>query len=1077
MFIADLHIHSRYSRATSRDCVPEMLDLYARRKGLDLIGTGDFTHPAWRAELREKLEPAEDGLYRLKDACRVSDGAPGGDARTPRFLLSGEISSIYKKDGKTRKIHNLILLPDLDAAEALSLRLEQIGNLHSDGRPILGLDSRDLLEITLDVCDRAIFIPAHIWTPHFALFGAYSGFDRIEDCYGDLTPYIHAVETGLSSNPPMNWRLSALDRFTLVSNSDAHSPANLAREANLFHTDLAYDAIARALAEPGSGAFGGTIEFFPEEGKYHCDGHRNCGVCLQPTETIERGGICPVCGGRLTVGVLHRVEDLADRAQDDRPPTAAPFESLVPLPEVVAASTGFTPASGRVKTQVEKLLQRLGPELHILREVPVEDIAREAGPCVAEGVRRLRTGQLDMSPGYDGAYGKVHILTQSDIDRLTGQLRFCDDAPAAKTKRRGAPVRAAKAAETAAASAAASLPHGGLNDEQWAAVTAAEPAVAVIAGPGTGKTHTLVERIAYLVAGGAYPAHITAVTFTNKAAAEMRERLAKRLGKRAAHAMTIGTFHAICLKRLEKRGERVTLLDEIDALALAETVKRAQGWPRTARNLLGGISRIKNGAAQPDDPAAVPQAVYAAYAAQLAALEVCDFDDLLLRELSALEAAGGASAVPAAFTHLLVDEFQDCNPVQYRLLQAWRRPAGTLFVIGDPDQAIYGFRGADAHGFERLKADIPGLRVLRLTQNYRSTPEILRCALPVIGAGSTPRILEPHRSQGAPVAALRAEDDFAEALFIVKEINRMVGGIDMLDTAIRTAGNTKKASGTRALSDIAVLYRTHRQADRLEYCLRREGIPYTVSGRERYLADGQVRRVLAFFRLLLNPGDRLSLRLCLQGHPSLMEADVASLLTACGAQARDLADLTALLRGQGNAALSDLAEALERTAPLIGRETPAALLQTYCDEQGLSEHPAVQRLVDAAALADSLPAFLQNLALGQEADITRPSGRRYTPDAVTLTTLHGAKGLEFPVVFLCGVQQDLLPIKNAKDEALAEERRLFYVGLTRARDELVLLGSGEPSAFLADIPAGCIEEETATRRAYPGKQLDLFDML
>jgi uncharacterized protein (TIGR00375 family) len=303
MFIADLHIHSKYSRATSSQCVPEVLELWARRKGLHLLGTGDFTHPKWREELREKLVPAEEGLYRLTEDARISeDNAYAGNE--VRFIVSGEISCIYKKNGRVRKVHSVILLPGLEYAKALSNRLETSFNLHSDGRPILGLDCRDLLEITLEACPEAIFIPAHIWTPHFSLFGAYSGFDRIEECFEDLTGHISALETGLSSDPPMNWRLSMLDRFALVSNSDAHSPANLAREANIFDTELSYPHIARALNGRDADAFYGTIEFFPEEGKYHWDGHRACGVCQRPADTKAAGGICPVCGGRITVGVL-----------------------------------------------------------------------------------------------------------------------------------------------------------------------------------------------------------------------------------------------------------------------------------------------------------------------------------------------------------------------------------------------------------------------------------------------------------------------------------------------------------------------------------------------------------------------------------------------------------------------------------------------------------------------------------------------------------------------------------------------------------------------------------------------------
>lgn len=290
MYIGDLHIHSRYSRATSKDCTPEHLDLWARKKGIHIVGTGDFTHPAWREELKEKLEPAEDGLYVLKKEYRI--GGAGESGMQPRLVVTGEISSIYKKGDRVRKVHSLLLLPGLEAAEALARRLELIGNIHSDGRPILGIPCRDLLEIMLETCPEGIYVPAHIWTPHFSLFGAFSGFETIEECFEDLTPHIHALETGLSSDPPMNWRVAALDRFHLISNSDAHSPAKLGREANLFDMELSFQGLAGAVQE-GKG-LEGTIEFFPEEGKYHFDGHRKCGLCISPQETAKYGGRCPV---------------------------------------------------------------------------------------------------------------------------------------------------------------------------------------------------------------------------------------------------------------------------------------------------------------------------------------------------------------------------------------------------------------------------------------------------------------------------------------------------------------------------------------------------------------------------------------------------------------------------------------------------------------------------------------------------------------------------------------------------------------------------------------------------------------
>lgn len=380
------------------------------KKGISIIGTGDFTHPGWRKELKENLVPAEDGLYKLKEdfVCQEVHSAGIGTAdHAPRFVISGEISSIYKKNGKTRKTHNVILLPGLEAADKMASRLEKIGNIHSDGRPILGLDSRDLLEIMLDVCPDGILIPAHIWTPHFSVLGAKSGFDSVEECFEDLAPYVHALETGLSSDPPMNWRISALDRYQLVSNSDAHSPSKLGREANLLDIEMSYEGLYKAVQE-GKGLLG-TIEFFPEEGKYHYDGHRKCGVCLSPKEAQKYDGICPVCGKKLTMGVDHRVEQLADREEGFVKTDAKIFESLVPLPEIISACLGYSTASKKVQGCYEEMLHKLGSEFEILREIPIEDIAVQSGGSIAEAIRRIRSGEVQKIPGYDGEYGRITI--------------------------------------------------------------------------------------------------------------------------------------------------------------------------------------------------------------------------------------------------------------------------------------------------------------------------------------------------------------------------------------------------------------------------------------------------------------------------------------------------------------------------------------------------------------------------------------------------------------------------------------------------------------------------------------------
>ena len=408
--IADLHIHSRFSMATSKEGTPENLDFWARKKGISLIGTGDFTHPVWREELKERLVSEGNGLYRLRDEY-VKEESRKFPGEGTHFVVSGEISSIYKKNGKTRKVHNVILLPSLEAADAMAQRLEKIGNIHSDGRPILGLDSHDLLEMMLDVCPEGILIPAHIWTPHFSVLGAKSGFDSVEECFEELAPYIHALETGLSSDPAMNWRISKLDRYQLVSNSDAHSPSKLGREANLLDIDCSYEGLYRAI-QTGEG-LEGTVEFFPEEGKYHFDGHRKCGVSLSPVEAERLGGICPVCGKKLTMGVDHRVEQLADRAEGFVKKDGKKYESLVPLPEVISACMGYSTASKKVQGCFEQMIQTLGTEFDILRNVPSEDIKSCAGERIAEGIENVRTGNVKRIPGYDGEYGKIELFDEN----------------------------------------------------------------------------------------------------------------------------------------------------------------------------------------------------------------------------------------------------------------------------------------------------------------------------------------------------------------------------------------------------------------------------------------------------------------------------------------------------------------------------------------------------------------------------------------------------------------------------------------------------------------------------------------
>jgi DNA helicase-2/ATP-dependent DNA helicase PcrA len=415
-FFADLHIHSKYSRATARNCDLEHLALWAQKKGIAVVATGDFTHPAWAAEIEDKLVPDERGLFALRPdiEAKVREQVPPACQGKVRFVLSVEISTIYKKGDRTRKVHHVLFAPGLEAAKRISRALAKIGNIRSDGRPILGLDSRNLLEIVLASDPAAFLIPAHIWTPWFSALGSKSGFDSIAECYGDLAEHIFAVETGLSSDPAMNWQVSSLDRYRLVSNSDAHSPQKLGREATIFDTQLDYHAIRRALAE-GTG-YVGTVEFFPEEGKYHADGHRKCEQRLSPLETQKRGGLCPGCGKPVTVGVLNRVQELTDRAEGAAPPpTAGRVTSLIPLAEIVSELKGRGPATKGVQSEYEALLANLGPELPLLSKIPVEEIRTKNSELLAEAIVRLREGRVIREAGYDGEFGVIRLFTKEEL--------------------------------------------------------------------------------------------------------------------------------------------------------------------------------------------------------------------------------------------------------------------------------------------------------------------------------------------------------------------------------------------------------------------------------------------------------------------------------------------------------------------------------------------------------------------------------------------------------------------------------------------------------------------------------------
>lgn len=1131
--VADLHIHSHYSRATSKDLTLEHLWKWAQIKGVTVVATGDIAHPGWFAEIQEKLEAAEPGLFRLKAelAAKMAEEVPPACRSEVRFLLGGEVSNIYKRHGKTRKVHNLIFAPDLETVGRIQTRLERIGNIRADGRPILGLDSRDLLELVLEVDPRCHFIPAHIWTPWFAMLGSMSGFDSVEECFGDLTPYIFALETGLSSDPPMNWRVSNLDRYTLVSNSDAHSPQKLAREATLFDCELSYDALFAAMKSGDPATFKGTIEFFPEEGKYHVDGHRKCGVRWHPQTTLAHGGVCPVCGKEVTVGVLHRVEQLADRPEGGRPARIHPYLSLVPLPELLAELYETGENSRRVQQEYWKLLGKLGPELTILRETSLEAIAAAGGEALAQGIERMRRGQVEAEPGYDGEYGVVRVFSRQALGDDALQLALLED-----TATQPAPANSAEAPASSSAllqqparytDEPASLPTlsspptvqeppepytlleltprppdlllssssllADLNDEQRAAVLCTDTPLLIIAGPGTGKTHTLTVRIAHLVRNlGIPPAHVLAITFTNKAAQEMRERLAVLLSPEEAEAVTVKTFHALAAQLLREHGSAIGLTSNFVILDEAEQHKL---FAQVASDLeahrleeaLAAISLARNSL----EPLQPPLAHYfEAYQAALRRANALDFDDLIALAAHLLESAPAVAAtVHARYRWISVDEYQDVNAAEVHLLRLLAGGGANLCVIGDPDQAIYGFRGADRRYFLAFQKDFPNAAIVRLKQNYRSKQSILDAALQVITHNpdhqTTPllaRFAESVRLDVHP-----APTDRAEAETIVHQIEQMVGGTSYFSLDSGRADGQPPAS--RDFGDFAVLYRLGAQARPLIEAFERSGIPYQVIGQTSFWAQGVARQALAFLWLLENPQSPVHLE------QMLVAANVATPETL----AQHLFDLVTNKEGNLPAALTALTSSLSERrrhrverlaafwAELVLRKEAAsvsALLDLVCAFLGVETARRAQIVQRAQGYGTRLREFLDAAALEREADGYDPRA-----DRVSLMTLHAAKGLEFPVVFLAGCEENLLPYRReGETPSIEEERRLFYVGMTRAREKLILTHArrrflfgrtmeNPRSRFVGEIEEALLElqrrEGRAPRKA-PAEQLGLF---
>jgi uncharacterized protein (TIGR00375 family) len=1072
-FVADFHIHSRFSRATSKTLDFKKLHIAAQLKGVSVVGTGDFTHPGWLAEIKEKLIPDEKGLFKLKPDIEsiCNQQVPSACRSDVRFILVTEISNIYKKRDKTRKNHNLVFVPDLEIAEKFNTNLASIGNIKSDGRPLLGLDARDLLEIVLETSDQAFLIPAHIWTPWFSLLGSKSGFDSVEECFEDLTSHIFAVETGLSSDPAMNWRVSSLDGLTLVSNSDAHSPFNLGREANLFNIPLSYPSIKHALETGNPDQFLGTTEFYPEEGKYHFDGHRKCGVCYNPEESITQKGICPVCEKPLTLGVLYRVENLADRPHGVKPEKYHPYANLIPLNEILSELLNVGPKSKTVNQHYETLLKALGSELKILRTAPIDDINRVNIPLLGEAINRMRQGKVKMSPGYDGEYGKITLFDPDEKKKLLGQQPLFQIKPRKERNRKPPPKKPFKKTpkDSSPLKGVSQRPIS-LNSEQLRAVEHTGGPLLVVAGPGTGKTRTLTHRIAYLLTKkGISEENILAVTFTNKAAHEMMDRLSLLLGDSVKHPF-VGTFHSFCYSAIKEMDQDKTssIIDDELRKTIVQTAKILTiGGGSTAsvsiRALLDGIVAAKQRFISPKDP---PESfpdnyqhldfirVYSKYQELLSIEGLYDYEDLIYQLTERFNKKPDLlDRFQNRYQYIFVDEYQDLNYGQYQLIRALSPPGNDLFVIGDPEQSIYGFRGSDVKYFQNFIDDYPDAAVIHLKHNYRSTQTILDASFQVIKGHSSDDTSDRKSrvfSQidgSRQITIMEIASEKAEAVAVGRTIERLVGGMGFHSVDFGNIDSTKQ-EGHRSFSDIAIFYRTGAQAEVFSDAFDKAGIPYQMASKEKLVLMDGIKELISLIKLMEGFGSYMDLEIVVKALPYSIGKNTIDIFKLWGYNNK-FRIKDALWHAKRipvpNMSKKGQKQLYEFVSWLDGTEETAASwnlenrlrylaentnIRSTIGDNRLSKTAYDRILSIASAFGNRIEDFMVAIALQTDTDVYDSKSEK-----VSLMTIHAAKGLEFPVVFVTGCEDGYIPYHH-KDSDSEEERRLFYVAMTRAMDHL-----------------------------------------
>ncbi len=1035
-YIADFHIHSHYSLATSKELVPEFLDYWARIKGIKVVGTGDFTHPSWIKELKEKLEPAEQGLYKLKKEFKkdIPFIKPNSTDDEVRFILTAEISSIYKKNGKTRKVHNIILAPGFEEVDKIQNKLLKLGfNITSDGRPILGMDCKDLLKLVLDVSDKNFFIPAHIWTPWFSVLGDKSGFDTVEECFEEMSEHIYAVETGLSSNQPMNWMCGFLDKYTLISNSDAHSPEKLGRNANMFDTGVSYDEIINAL-KTGKG-FEGTIDMFPQEGKYHYAGHRKCNVCWDPVETIKHDEMCPVCGKPIVVGVMNRVVELSDREDVLERPNRHAFFQVISLKEILSEINKTAVSSKKVTAAYNQVLQKAGTEFDILLKMNIEEIRKSCGDILAEAIRRMRAGEIHISEGYDGEYGSIKVFGEKeDLNAIKQNIIFDESKSRdeqkpkrkllnfdlkeyhALAKQKGKQ----KKVEEPQPSYSSKKKADHLNEEQKKAVEHFNGPALVIAGPGSGKTKTLTQRIARLInEKNIKPENILAVTFTNKAAEEMRERLNILItDKKISQQLNVLTFHALGSILLKENAEKTgrksnfTIFDEEDKLQMINDI--FDDDKQKIKMISAAITDLKQGLVRQNEIQDKEIADrFSRYNEYLQKQNAFDFDDLIFQTVNLLtDHAEILEKYRTKFKWLMIDEYQDVNFAQYKLVRLlMAEPNSNIYVIGDPNQAIYGFRGADVKYIQRFMDDYPQAEVYHFKKSYRCSDLILKASGDVIQTDDTETVFLKGVQKGVKIKIVPQETDKSEAEYIARSIEQLMGGLRFYSMDSKVVDNSHSGE-IDSLSDIVVLCRIGRQMDAIEKALKDHSIPYQKIGEVPFFKKKPVKDLIDLLKLIYNP-DNYYLESNLI-HAKIIYVDE----------------------------ISKIKNFVKNMSVL---HTIQYLADTYFEKEQEENESVFKHLMEMAMdYGNDADGFLCMTALGTGVDTFKP-----TIENVTVMTLHASKGLEFECVFIAGCENGLLPYSLFENKIADqdEERRLLYVGMTRAKKYLYLTHANKRHLF------------------------------